>query len=335
MDARSGCTVVHLERSSTVRPRLFARALGVIIVVGVAAVVAFAVAAVASTGAHSLKIVRTYQRYAGEEGLAVGFGSVWTGGADSFDSVARTDIATGTSRSIHAPIDEDTGLYTGLDAVWQTDFGHGIVRRIDPATNHVTARGGFAGPDGIAFAGREVFVALHHGQAVVQIDPTTLKIVHTYRLPAAAEGAVASGPSDVAVTPGSLWVDVGNLGATYRLALVGGGIRARLPGCTGPFATTAGTLWASCRGHLARVDLRTNAVHITTAPAGIPVALEAAIWVAGTSTIDNIDPTTGAVESQQRFKGSVLQDLVAAQGNLWAFDANRVQVLELQPSSSR
>jgi DNA-binding beta-propeller fold protein YncE len=295
-----------------------------IVVLGVAA--AFA----ASGG---LKVVRTYQRYSGEEGLAVGFGSVWTGSADSGDSIARTDIATGKSRSIHAPIDEDTELFVGNGAVWQTDFGHGIVRRIDPATSKVTSHGGFAGPAGMVFAGHDAFVALHHGQAVAELDTTTLKVTRTYRLPAAAGGAVANGPSDVALSPGSIWVDAANLGATYRLAASSGKIEARLPHCGGPFVTTATALWGSCHGRLARIDLRTNAVRTTTVPAGIPVALGPSIWVAGPSAITKVVAKTGAVELEQRFKGAYFQDLVLSGGKLWAFDANTVRVSELQPSS--
>jgi hypothetical protein len=38
--------------------------------------------------------------------------------------------------------------------------------------------------------------------------------------------------------------------------------------------------------------------------------------------------------SRQRFKGAFFTDLVTAQGRLWTFDANRVQVLELAPPSN-
>ena len=286
----------------------------------------------AFTTGGGLKTVRVYQRYSGEEGLAVGFGSVWTGSADGGDSIARTDIATGKSRSLHAPIDEDTALFAGRAAIWQTDFGHGIVRRIDPLTGRVTARAGFAGPAGVAFAGQRVFVALHHGQAVVQIDARTLNVVHTYRMPAAGGGVVANGPSDVVVTPGSLWVDAPNLGETVRLALPSGRIQARLRGCAGPFVRAGGVLWATCGGRLARIDLRTDAIHQTVTPGGLPTAFGSSIWVASPSAITEVDAKTGTVVSKQRFRGAFFQDLVAADGSLWAFDANRVQVLRLTPS---
>jgi len=288
--------------------------------------------AVAFTTAGDLKIVRTYQRYSGEEGLAVAFGSVWTGSADGGDSIARTDISTGKSRSLKAPIDEDTELFAGPDALWQTDFGHGIVRRIDPVTNRVKAAAGFAGPAGMAFSGHRVFVALHHGQAAVELDPKTLKVLHAYRLPSAAGGVVADGPSDVAITPGSLWVDAGNLGATFRFALPGGRVRARLPGCSGPFAKADGALWASCRGRLARIDLQTTAVSLTTARGGIPAALGSGVWVAGPSSITEVVAKTGATASRHNFKGAYFQALLAADGSLWAFDANRVQVIRITPS---
>jgi len=93
-----------------------------------------------------------------------------------------------------------------------------------------------------------------------------------------------------------------------------------------------GVLWASCRGRLARIDLKTDAIQATAAPGGLPVALGSAIWVAGPSAIIEVAAKTGTVISKQQFKGAYFQSLVAADGSLWAFDANRVQVLRLQPS---
>jgi DNA-binding beta-propeller fold protein YncE len=296
----------------------------------VAVVVFFVAATASSASAPTLKVVRTYQRYAGEEGLAVAFGSIWTSSAASGESVARTDIGSGKSRSIDAPIDQDTGLSVGLNAIWQTDFGDGVVRRIDPRTDRVTSHGGFAGPAGMAFAGRRVFVALHHGQAVAEIDPRTLRTIHTYRLPKAAQGAVASGPTDVAIAGSSLWVSVPNLGAAFRLTLAGGTIEARLPDCGG-FVPAARRLWTLCAGRLAWIDVQTNRVHPTAVRGDVAAALGHAMWVASASAITKVAAANGAVESRQRFPGRSFQDLVAAQRRLWAFDANRVQVLELAP----
>lgn len=314
----------RLLRKGTCRRSITATAL----TVGVAALAVSVATARAAAG--PLRLVETFQRYSGEEGLAVGFGSVWTGAADTGDSIARTDVATGQSRSLPAPVDGDDALYVGEGAVWQTDFGHGIVRRVDPTTNKVTARSGFAGPAGMAFLGRRVFVALHHAQSVVEVSPRTLKVVHTYRLPAPGGGVTANGPSDLAVAGHSLWVSVPNLGATYRLDLRTGATEARLAGCGG-FASVADALWAICDGHLARIDLATNHVRPTAATGQFIATLGSTLWIAGTRSITEVSAPSGRVRARQTLPGAFIQDLVGADGHLWAFDANSVRVLEFAP----
>jgi len=41
-----------------------------------------------------VRIVGQYQRYAGEEGLGIGFGSLWVSSVDNGESVARVSLAT-------------------------------------------------------------------------------------------------------------------------------------------------------------------------------------------------------------------------------------------------
>src|SRR5277367_4584210 len=259
---------------------------------------ALVVLSLAATPGPKLALVKSFQRYSGEEGLAVGFGSVWTGSADSGDSVARTDVASGTSISIHAPIDEDTLLAAGPDAIWQTDFGHGLVRRIDPTTNRVTATAtGLAGPAGIAFAGSDVFVGLHHGQSVVELDGKTAKVVRRYPLPKPGGGVTASGPAGVVVVGNSIWVSVLNLNAVLRIDRTTGKVLAtvRVPDC-GTLVADGSSIWAACDG-VVRIDGQTNKV---TANVKVPMPAAIAVvggrvWVVAGASVDGIDPGSAKI----------------------------------------
>ena len=293
---------------------------------------AVAVLSVAATPAPKLALVKSFQRYSGEEGLAVGFGSVWTSSADSGDSVARTDIASGKSLSIHAPIDEDTALAAGPDAIWQTDFGHGFVRRIDPKTNRVTATAtGLAGPAEIAFADGDVFVGLHHGQSVVELDGKSAKVVRRYPLPKASGGVTASGPAGIAILGNSIWVSVINLNAVLRVDRTTGKVLATVhaPDC-GSLLATGSAIWAGCDG-VVRIDPLTNRVVATVKVATTTdvVSLNGRVWTTSGASVVGIDPGRAKVVVTQRFKGAFFTDLAAYDGHLWPFDANAVRVDEL------
>ncbi len=285
-------------------------------------------------------MVRQYQRYAGEEGLGIGFGSLWVSGADNSESVARESITTSASVSIPAASDEDTGIGVGPGAVWMSDFADGVVRRIDPATNRVTLSvKNLPGASLFAFSGSDVWVGLHHGQAVVELDGKTGRLIERLPVPSPGDGVVASGPSEVALGFGSVWTQVPNITAVVRLNPATRKVVAVIhdgTNCCGDVAVAGGSVWTTSGGSVDRIDPKTNQVtariHVGSADdldAGI-VVLDGKLWAAPGNSIVEIDPVTAQVISRTAFSKAYFKDLKAGAGALWAWDANTNEIDELR-----
>jgi streptogramin lyase len=290
--------------------------------------------------ASGVRAVAKYQRYAGEEGLGVGFGSIWVSSVDNGESVARMNIVTSKSVSISAPSDEDSAIGVGPDAVWMDDFAGGIVRRIDPATNKITASTkGLLGPSGFAFSGRDVWVALHHAQSVAELDGRTGRVRARLAVPAPGGGVTAGGPSSVAVGFGSVWAAVPNIAAVVRLDPVRRKVVAVIHGLDGgDVAVVGGSVWAISGGSADRIDPKTNAVnariHLAASADNLvaPVAvLDGRLWAAPNNSIVEIDPRSARVISRTVFGKAFFKDLETGHGALWAWDANTNQINELRP----
>jgi streptogramin lyase len=296
-----------------------------------------------SSGRSSSGVVRVgqFQRYAGEEGLGVGFGSLWVSSVQNGESVARMSIGTQKSVSISAPSDEDSVIGIGPNAVWMTDFADGIVRRIDPATNKVDAVAkGLPGADGFAFSGGDVWVALHHAQGIAELNGVTGKLIGRLAVPAPGGGVTASGPSDVAVGFGSIWTDVPNIAALVRLDPATHKVVAVIhdgANCCGNVVVAGDSVWITSGGSVDRIDPKTNTVgtriHLTTADGLLaPLAvLDGRLWAAPGNTIVAIDPVAGRVVSRTTLAKAFFKDLATGDGALWAWDANTNYVDELRP----
>jgi streptogramin lyase len=282
-------------------------------------------------------VVHRYQRYSGEEGFAVGFGSLWVGAAQNGEAVARVAIGTGRARSITAPTDQDTALAAGPTAVWVSDFGDGAVMRIDVKRDRVTqTTKGLAGAAEIAVAGGNVWVGLHHGQSVAELDGATGRELERIPLPPAADGVTANGPTGIALAFGSVWVAVPNLNEIVRLDP-----RTRRPvatihagsDCCGPLAAAGGGVWAASDSGLERIDPRTNRVDARVRLQGPSLAvLDGRLWAAVSNKVVSVDPRTGKLGDATHVAHAFFTGLVSGAGALWAWDANAVQVVELRPS---
>jgi streptogramin lyase len=290
--------------------------------------------------ASRVTMVGQYQRYAGEEGLGVGFGSIWVGSADNGESVARVDVATSQSTSIRAPSDEDAEIGVGPDAVWMSDFSDGIVRRIDPATDRITASTkGLPGASGFAFSGRVVWVALHHGEAVAELDGRTGRLLARVAVPKPGGGVTAGGPGRVALGFGSIWTGVPNLAAVVRLDRATHRALAVIPAgadCCGDVEVAGGSVWFTSGGSVDRIDPKTNEVssriHLTNADGLLArlAVIHGRLWAAPDNTIVEIDPLTARVVSRTPFTKASFKDLVAGSGALWAWDATTNQIDQLR-----
>jgi streptogramin lyase len=232
--------------------------------VGVALLFLLVPAVSSGRTSSGITLVGQYQRYAGEEGLGVGFGSLWVSGADNGESVVRVNVATSKAVSIPAPSDEDTQIGVGPDAVWMSDFGDGIVRRIDPATDKVIgSTKGLLGASGFAFSGADVWVALHHAQAIAELNGKTGRLVTRLAVPRPGGGVTASGPGSVAVGFGSVWTVVPNIAALVRLDPATRKVAAVIhdgADCCGDLAVLGGSVWVSSGGSVDRIDPKTKKV---------------------------------------------------------------------------
>ena len=143
-------------------------------------------------------------------GIASGYGALWV---TTTAGVARIDPRTGTATSAIdlARIPEPTGVATGEDAVWisaaspccaRERRGAGILWRVDPARNEVTASATIA-PElvgDVAVGEGAVWVADPRRRVVLRVDPQTLRVTKTIR--------IGNRPAGIAVGAGSVWVSV-------------------------------------------------------------------------------------------------------------------------------
>lgn len=88
-------------------------------------------------------------------------------------------------------------------SVWVTNFGSGILSKIDESTDAVT--GPFSvgtNPDGIAFDGRYMWVANQGSHTLSRVDTTTNAIVDP-------ESLLGGAPSQVAFDGQDVWISEG------------------------------------------------------------------------------------------------------------------------------
>jgi outer membrane protein assembly factor BamB len=213
------------------------------------------------------------------------------------------------------------------------------VRRVDPATNRVTAVvHGLLGPLGFGFQGSKVYVALHHGQAIAELDGATGRIVRRYPVPSPGGGVTASRPGSVTLAYGAIWTGVSNLDGVVRIDPASGATRVPRFGepCGGTFAALAGGLWVACDRHVIRIDPATGAVEARVALSGDIAVLDGRLWIAAQpGRVLGLDPRTGAVVATVRYPGAYWADngILAADGHLWTWDANRSLIQELAVTS--
>ncbi len=158
-------------------------------------------------------------------------------------------------------------------------------------------------------------------------------------MPAAGDGVVAGGPSELALGFGSVWTDVPNLTAVVRLDPETGKVAAVIrdgADCCGGVAVVGGSVWVVSGGSVDRIDPKTNEVsariHLAT-PDGLDAGLsvlDGALWAAPGNSIVEIDPATGKVISKTAFGRAYFEELAAGNGKLWAWDATTNEIDELR-----
>jgi YVTN family beta-propeller protein len=154
--------------------------------------------------ARSLRAVRSVPVPAGPASLAVFRGDIWVTSVMAGE-VTSVDPRTGTAGT---PVDVPGGavrVAAGFGALWVTDAQDRVHRYVpatartpEPVLEGITVG---TGPIGVATGVGSVWVANARAGTVSQVDPSTLRVVHTYR--------VGGEPSSVAVAGGRVYVGDG------------------------------------------------------------------------------------------------------------------------------
>ena len=177
----------------------------------------------------------------GENPVAIGYGSVWTG--RTYGSVVRVDA---TSHEVLATIsvgNDPSAIATGAGSVWIADATDNTVTRVDPATEGAvigtTSVG--QGPNGLAVGAGAVWVANTQDDTVSRIDARTGTLTDTI--------PVGRRPIGVAVSDGAVWVANSVSGTLSRIDARTKEVEATVELGEAPQRITAahGLVWVSMR----------------------------------------------------------------------------------------
>jgi streptogramin lyase len=192
--------------------------------------------------------------------------------------------------------DDFARLAVGYGSVWVT-ANHGMVYRIDPATNKVIAStdvGDYA--FGIAVGGGSVWIT-SPGEVgeLIRLDAVTNQVVGD-------PIEVGPGPVPVAFDFGYAWVSNTSPPSLVRVDPNSGGVETIGPG--GKLLIANGSLWAAADDEVVRIDPESGhtLAHIPLPRAGILAAGDEAIWVlawpdtaSSPSALWMIDPATNQI----------------------------------------
>jgi YVTN family beta-propeller protein len=224
-----------------------------------------------------------------------------------------------------------TAVAVGEGAVWVRQGG--VVQRVDPATNAVTAR--IAGGDGVAIATGEgsVWAPNTDSETVSRINPGTNAVVATIPLRGAD-------PLGVATSTGAVWVGVQNPegvpAVIERIDPATNTVVTSIsdaPANIGPgVAVGAGAVWTGGVPAVARIDPATNRVvaRVEAARMGNIAVDTDAVWVAsgidpnsGTGLI-RIDPRTNAVAARISVLDGPTSGVAIGFGAVWTTTGRRL-----------
>jgi len=235
---------------------------------------------------------------------------------------------------------------TGAGAVWETDFDHDVLLRIDPVSDKVVATiplGADSAPGGVAVTPGAVWVADHHGGAISRIDPKTNRVVAT--IPVGATGA--AGPLTMMAGPEGVWVDVPNIGQVVRIDPATNSVGLSVP-LEGPVASDGKEIWIGVEAgpnglpEVVRIDPVSGkiitAVDIITAVnpdtqggiGNLAIGL-GSVWVTTASGLFRIDAATGRIVGRLDLNGDG-GDVIVAGGSVWVTAEGKPYVLRISPN---
>jgi DNA-binding beta-propeller fold protein YncE len=270
--------------------------------------------------------------------VAAGFGSIWVSNGPR-GTVTRIDPATDKPIAQIVLSDPPSVLAVSADAIWATSNQDVRVTRIDPVTNTVvgTIDPEGSGPIGIAVLDGYVWVANHDGDptgSVAKIDPATMKVVDLIHVGAASD----TGPVWIAVSAGSLWVDVDNISAVVRIDPLKDTVTATIPVLFACGEIVAGDhdVWVAgaCGPGVTHIDPATNTIVGVADEFGVGAALalgEGSLWFGTSDRLDRIDPSTRKIVGQMNLPGPSF-GAAAAFGYVWITDMDDEQLFKIKPA---
>jgi ABC-type branched-subunit amino acid transport system substrate-binding protein/streptogramin lyase len=198
--------------------------------------------------------------------------------------------------SVTAPSD----VAVGEGAVWVLSTQDATVTRIDPLTKAVTRFSARSVPSKVAAGGGAVWIGNGHVlTSVSRVDPRTLRITRTQRLP-----------------------NPGHRGGTFS------------PGDT-KLVVGAGAVWAIDRDDsVARIDERSGRV-VATVPAHADqlAAGDAGVWVLSGGSVVRIDPATNRLGRPIRLPAFRTRGIAVGGGAVWVLDDQEGQLWRVDPAT--
>jgi DNA-binding beta-propeller fold protein YncE len=159
-------------------------------------------------------------------------------------TLSRIDIKTNqvTATLPFGPADSEGGIAASPDSVWMLTDKKGILSRIDPASNKVTAEIAVT-PNSAAciYAEGAVWITTPEKKLLTRVDPKTNQVTNTIE--------VGPGPRFLTAGAGSIWTLNQGDGTVSRVDTktnkLLANIEAGIPGSGGEIAFGAGHVWAT------------------------------------------------------------------------------------------
>ena len=266
------------------------------------------------------------------------------GGAWLSSWTTGTLTRVGSGRGLHVtrrvrlgqPDDAASSLVYGAGSLWVVDASTNSLLALDPVTGRLRrhlALAPWGTADTVAFSGHMVWVACSDqlGSAgprerVIQVDPTTMKVVGKVSLPGEGENLL------IVANHGDIWV--GGATPLTRIDPSTGSAATRYPLGTAPLGINGGVVWTGSPDGIVALDAHSGHVlakaELNGAPPFVAVDRYGRAWTPSPSADQGIDliRPTGFLYRFAQYADRV--DAVAVDDkSLWVYTGARVIVFDI------
>jgi DNA-binding beta-propeller fold protein YncE len=268
-------------------------------------------------------IVREFDAGGAGWGMTKAGGALWIQVDPPVDAIVRIDVESGAA----APaIPGGTDAKFGAEGLWVACCDG--MARVDPATGKETLRVGLDG----AFALADGWVWTLSGAGLQRLDPATGKSVGK---PVASDPEDCRAWKDLIVAFDSAWLACKE-GKVVRIDASSGTMTSIATGSGAhTLAVTEEAVWVTNyqANSVSRIDAETNeVVTIEDAGSGVGIATGGgSVWASTRTGIARIDPTTAAIVDTVDLGPGSYYELVWDDGIIWVSTRGR-RVLKVDPS---